>query len=226
MDSAWGLGFVLVGWFSFFLSGSDSRLQVAAAFLVSFWGFRLFWHVTARNLNKPEDARYVAMREKWGRHKTVKSFFYIFMLQGALLLLVSTPVIAIMNSTQPSYRPLGWLGLAIWVGGICIEMVADWQLRHFIQNKKRSKDDIMESGLWRYSRHPNYFGEIMTWWGSVIAAISVHEWWGILGALAITFLITKVSGVPMLENRYSDNKAYQDYRRKTSVLIPLPPRGR
>jgi steroid 5-alpha reductase family enzyme len=226
VDCAWGLGFVLVAWVSLAIAGNHSMAGYLSAVLVSLWGLRLFAHISNRNWRKHEDDhRYQAMRATWGKAEKSKAYTHIFLLQGALLLLVSTPMIAIAHVGAHPASAMSFFGWAIWLGGIIFETVGDYQLTRFIKNRPKGNHAIMKNGLWRYSRHPNYFGEVATWWGAAIVAISFSEWWGILGAAAITVLIVKISGIPPLERHYKDDKTYQTYARKTSILIPLPPKN-
>ena len=138
------------------------------------------------------------------------------------MLLISLPIIAVMSATG---LPVYWIavcGTAIWLFGIIFEAIGDYQLRQFLQVKKRG--EIMQSGLWKYTRHPNYFGEITAWWGAAIIALSYGQLWGLLGAATITILIVKISGIPLLEKRYEHDSAFQKYAKRTSVLLPLPPK--
>lgn len=222
-DTAWGLGFVAIAWLAYFITGSRGSIKTVAVILVTIWGLRLAFHITKRNLNKPEDERYKAMRKNWKKFPTIQAYVSIFILQGLLLLVVSLPVIAIMASNA-SASILTWLGFTVWIGGIVFEAIADRQLRNFIANEKSPKNSVMNKGLWKYSRHPNYFGEVTLWWGAAIVALSLGSWQGMLGALMITYLITQVSGIPLLEKRYEHDDAYQKYAEKTSRLIPQLPK--
>lgn len=223
VDSAWGLGFVLVAWLAYALRNNDHWATSISAILVTVWGVRLFLHVTTRNWKKKEDYRYTQLGELGTVKLWARTFTNVFLLQGALMLLISLPVIGIMSA---STTPASWLvtiGAAIWLFGIIFEAVGDYQLRVFLARKQKG---IMQSGLWRYSRHPNYFGEVTSWWGAAIIAVAYQQWWGILGAVVITILITKISGIPLLEKRYADNPAFKKYAKKTSIFFPLPPRSR
>jgi steroid 5-alpha reductase family enzyme len=220
VDSAWGLGFILVAWLSLGLRGNFGALQVVSAILVSIWGLRLFVHIASRNWRKPaDDQRYQALRAKWGEGADTKAYRRIFLLQGGLVLLVSAPMLA-LACTRSTPNVLSYLGWVIWVFGMAYEALADRQLATFIAHRPKNSHAIMDKGLWRYSRHPNYFGEVVVWWGAALVAISASNWWGVIGALVITFLITRVSGIPPLEKRYDGNKAYETYRSHTPVLIP------
>jgi len=223
VDSAWGLGFVYVAMLSILLQFQYDSLTLTAGFLVALWGLRLFWHITARNLSKDEDGRYAAYRTRWGKSLWRKVFTNIYLVQGALILIISTPIVAIAASPGRAWTLPVKLGFLIWITGIGFETLADYQLRHFLKSKPR-KHTIMQTGLWRYSRHPNYFGEVVTWFGAAVVAAGVGQWWGFIGFATITFLILKVSGIPPTEKRHEHDKAYQAYSRKTSVFLPLPPK--
>ena len=225
VDSAWGLGFVLVAWVSLALNGKPSTVQIVSALLVSLWGLRLFVHIARRNWRKhQDDHRYEELRAAWGKHEKRKAYTNVFLLQGVLVLLVSTPMVAIAQANQPTLNVGVVIGWIIWVFGMAFEAAADYQLANFLHHRKKGSHELTNKGLWGYSRHPNYFGEITTWWGAAVVAVSVGGWWGVIGALTITLLITKVSGIPPLERHYKNNPDFQAYAKKTSVLIPLPKR--
>lgn len=223
IDSAWGLGFIFVAWLAWWKYGSHGvGLQLLAAEFVSLWGLRLSTHIFLRNRKKSEDYRYVEYKQRWGDRFWQQAYFRIFLVQGVLLLAISLATIAIVVADRPAWRWLAIIGFIVWAAGIVIEAEADAQLAKFVKQKRPGQ--IMTSGLWRYSRHPNYFGEITVWWGAALVAISFWQWWGIIGAIVISLLITRVSGIPPLEKHYQGNKAYEAYKRRTSVLVPLPPK--
>lgn len=219
VDSAWGIGFILVAWVAFSLRNNESVFSTIALLLVALWGLRLFTHIYLRNRNKKEDYRYQQLGELVSARFWLRTFFSIFMLQGLLMLMISLPVFAVMQATNEPITGIAILGASVWLFGILFEAIADFQLQQFLKAKKKG---IMQSGLWRYSRHPNYFGEVTAWWGAAIMALAFHEWWGILGAWTITVLILKISGIPLLEKRYANDTAYQKYALQTSKFIPLP----
>ncbi len=221
VDSAWGLGFVFVAWTAFIATGNHHFTTILAAVFVTVWGVRLCTHITKRNWHKEEDYRYQAYRKKWGERFWVQAYFRIFLVQGLLLSLISLPVIGIMH-VGGEINAVAIVGFAVWLFGMTFEAMGDYQLQQFL--KTRKKGEIMQRGLWKYSRHPNYFGEITVWWGAAIVAAGYRQWWGVIGALVITILITKVSGIPPLEKHYADNPDYQKYASHTSILVPLPPR--
>lgn len=221
VDSAWGLGFITVAITAYAQRNNESIVSTLALGLVSLWGLRLFVHITTRNWKKKEDYRYAQLGELNSARFWLKTYTNVFLLQGLLMIIISFPVIAIMYSQKEPEYLIASIGVIVWLYGIIFESIGDFQLRKFIGSGKKG---VMQTGLWQYTRHPNYFGEITAWWGAAIIALSFGQWWGILGAFTITILITKISGIPLLEKRYADNKLYQTYSAKTSKLIPLPPR--
>jgi steroid 5-alpha reductase family enzyme len=224
-DVAWGLGFILVAGVSLVAAGVYPLRGLLVSGLVLIWGGRLALHIHSRNRGRGEDSRYRKWREEWGKWFVLHSFLQVFMLQGILLLLVATPVVFV---NQAPAAPLGWLdllGLAIWLTGFCFEAIGDWQLQTFIRNPA-NKGNLMTSGLWRYTRHPNYFGEVTLWWGIWLMTLSLPGgWMTVVGPMTITVLILKVSGIPMLEKPYEDRADFQEYKRRTSAFFPLPLRG-
>jgi steroid 5-alpha reductase family enzyme len=219
-DIAWGLGFIIVAWVSFYLSGY-SFVSFTVNLLVTFWGLRLATHIYSRNKNKPEDSRYAAWRANW-KNFYLRSYLQIFLLQGFFLYLISLPVIFINYSVSNLFGITGFLGILIWGIGFYFESTGDRELKEFL-SKPENKGHVMDQGLWQYSRHPNYFGEVVEWWGIFVVALSVPlGYLTIVGPLTITFLILFVSGVPLLEKKYEGRVDYEDYKRKTSVFIPLP----
>ena len=221
-DVAWGLGFVLLASVSYFISEASGVRGILVGILVSIWGLRLAWHIHARNKGKAEDYRYLAWRKEWGKWFYIRSYFQVYLLQGALLFLIILPVFIINKSTGGGLGLLDVFGFVVWIIGFYFESVGDAQLARFIKDPS-SKGKIMQSGLWAYTRHPNYFGEVTQWWGIWLIALSVpNGWLGIIGPVTITFLILKVSGIPMLEKKMKENPEFADYKQRVSVFIPLP----
>ncbi len=221
VDIGWGFGFVLAVWYTFIMS-SFSAVNLIVVLLVSLWGVRLGLHILRRKWGKEEDFRYQKWRQNWNNFY-LRSFLQIFMLQGALLFIIVYPSVKIIAEDVDSVGILGLAGIAVWATGFLIEMIADRQLRKFIEERSGS-EEIMDRGLWRYSRHPNYFGESVVWWGIFLLALDTVG--GVLiiaSPLLITFLVRFVSGVPLLEKRYEDHENYQKYAEKTSIFFPLPP---
>jgi steroid 5-alpha reductase family enzyme len=223
-DVAWGLGFVLLAWTSFFLSGGSGARGVLAGILVCIWGLRLSWHIHARHRGKPEDFRYMAWRREWGKWFYARSYVQVYLLQGALLFLVALPVLLINRSPGGAFGTLEVIGVCVWLFGFLFESVGDAELARFTRDPL-NRGKILQSGLWRYTRHPNYFGEVVQWWGIWVVAVGVPGgWFGIVGPLTITFLILKVSGIPMLEKKMAENPDFAEYTRRTSVFLPWFPK--
>jgi len=218
-DTAWGIGFAALCWFSYFLSQGSWRAIVVNV-LITIWGLRLSWHVWNRNRNKPEDFRYHQWRKTWYRFY-LRSFLQIFMLQGLLLYVVCLPALLVNRYSHGiGFTALDAAGLLIWLTGFMFESVGDYQLKLFTENPN-NRGKIMDKGLWRYSRHPNYFGEIAMWWGIGIITLSVpHGFIGLIGPATITCLILFVSGIPMLEEHMRGKPGWAEYKAKTSLLIP------
>lgn len=221
-DIAWGLGFVMMSWLAF-PSSEYSNRSLAVNILVTIWGLRLTWHIARRNLRKPEDGRYAAWRATW-KHLYLRSLFQIFLLQGLFLYVILLPVLFIHASVSTPLHALDVIGVTVWLIGFLFESIGDRQLKNFLRDPA-NKGTIMDRGLWRYSRHPNYFGEVVQWWGIFLCALALpHGYLTIVGPLLITFLILFVSGVPMLERKYAGRPDFEAYKKRTSMFIPLPPR--
>lgn len=224
VDSAWGLGFLYVAIVTAAIVMQVRTAQWLALVLVGVWGVRLAAHITNRNRHKPEDSRYAAYRQKWQTWFNVRAYFQLFLVQGLLLLVISTPVILLLHTMHPFQPLVATIGFLVWVFGIVFEATGDFQLQRFLTRPDKKSGEIMSSGLWNYSRHPNYFGEVTAWWGAAIVAISAGQWWGIIGAVVITVLITKVSGVPLVEKSQAKKPGFAEYAKATSKLFPLPPK--
>jgi steroid 5-alpha reductase family enzyme len=223
-DVAWGPGFILVAWTTLFLSGYFTPRQLIAGILILIWGLRLAVRIYLRNRGKGEDVRYRQWRERWGKSFIVRSYLQVFMLQGFILLLNISPVLVINTYDSGNLGFLDLLGVILWVMGFFFESLSDWQLDQFTKDPS-SRGKIMDRGLWRYSRHPNYFGEVTMWWGLYVLALSVPWGWiSIIGPLTITATILFVSGVPMTEKLMESNPAFAVYKKRTSVFIPWFPK--
>lgn len=224
-DVAWGLGFILAAAISLLAGGIYPPRGLLVSGLVLVWGIRLAAHIHSRDRGKGEDPRYRKWREEWGKWFVLRSFLQVFMLQGVLLVMVALPVIFVNHAPPAPLGPLDLLGLTIWLIGFSFEAVGDRQLLTFTRDPA-NRGKLMTSGLWRYTRHPNYFGEVTLWWGIWLMTLALPGGWlTIIGPITITFLILKVSGIPMLEKRYEDRADFQEYKRRTSAFFPLPPKG-
>lgn len=222
-DSAWGLGFIILSIYHLVKSGSFLQTKIILSFLVVLWGLRLISYITLRNWGKVEDFRYKNWKKEWGKIVILKSYLQVFLLQGFFMILISLPV-SLYNRFDGGTWFYGFIGLLIWIIGFYFETVSDLQMYLFRKNKS-NKGKIIKHGLWQYSRHPNYFGEVTQWWGIWILTIGSTYWYvGVIGPLTITFLILKVSGIPMLEKKYKGNKEFEKYKKNTPAFFPLPPK--
>jgi len=223
-DIGYGIA-VMLGALSAHLIAEASIVAQALSLLVVVWAVRLSTRIYRKNRGKPEDFRYRAWREAWGTTFLIRSFLQIYMLQGAIALLIASPVIFAVAFPSTPYMPLVILGIAVWMVGFVFESVGDAQLDRFIADPL-NKGRIMTEGLWRYTRHPNYFGESLMWWGIALAASSATSvpLFAFASPILITYLLLYVSGVPMLEKRWAGNPEWEAYARRTSVFVPLPPR--
>lgn len=222
-DVAWGPGILLAAALSFWLGGAHAARGLLVTALTAVWAARLSAHIHARNHGKPEDYRYRKWREEWGSSYKLRAFLQVFMLQGALMLVVALPVVVTNLSRDRAWGVFDLLGALVWMAGFAIESVADAQLARFAA-EPANKGRLIQTGLWSWSRHPNYFGEVLLWWGLALVALPLdHGTLGLLGAGTITFFILKISGIPMLEERMRLKPGFDDYARRTSAFFPLPP---
>ena len=223
IDPVWPLGFVAVAVTAFVAGDGDEGRRLLILVLVGLWGLRLSGYLMWRNAGKGEDFRYAAMREKRGSSFWIVSLVTIFVLQGVLMWVVSLPV---QLAAVPD-RGLGWLAAAggvAWAIGFAFESIGDWQLARFKADPS-NKGKVLDSGLWRYTRHPNYFGDFSVWWGIWLVALSAGAWWSAVGPLVMSLLLIKVSGAGLLEKSLSKKReGYDEYVARTSGFFPLPPR--
>lgn len=221
VDSFWGPGFFVVALYTFIQSESKGIKSILILVLVTVWAFRLFTHITIRNWNKPEDYRYQNMRKKWSNSfPKLKSYINVFILQGALMYIISLPIISVNSSDIQKISLFNLLGLLFWMIGFYFEVVGDKQLKNF-KSKIENKGKIMKEGLWRYTRHPNYFGESLMWWGIFCIAVSnIRQIGLIISPVLITILLLFVSGVPLLEKKYKDREDFLEYSKRTNKFFP------
>ena len=226
VDSVWSLGFVVVAVVALVAGPGllERRLLVFA--LVAIWGVRLSLHITRRNWGRGEDYRYQAFRARWGQRFWWVSLFTVFLLQGVIMFVVSLPIQAVGAGETPA--SLGWLdalGALVWVVGFAFETVGDAQLARFKADPS-NHGRVMDRGLWRYTRHPNYFGDSTLWWGiGLIALATPFGPVALLGPAVMTYMLVRVSGVAMLERTIAERRpGYAEYVRRTSGFFPLPPR--
>jgi steroid 5-alpha reductase family enzyme len=226
VDIFWGFGFLGLSWFYRALGPEVSSRHWLLLALVTIWGFRLALYLLWRNWGQDEDPRYQTMRNYRGASFWWMSLFTIFFLQGVLIWLIATPLFVVQLSTGP---PLWmWtdvLGLLFWSIGFFFETVGDWQLARF-KADPANQGRVMRTGLWAYTRHPNYFGDAMVWWGYFLLALAVPgSLWTILSPLLMTVLLLKVSGVALLEQTITERRPdYYDYSTRTNTFLPWLPR--
>jgi steroid 5-alpha reductase family enzyme len=226
VDIFWGTGFVIVAWTAFFLTsdGYEARKWLLVI-LVTIWGLRLSLHILRRNWGKPEDFRYQAWRAQAGAAWWWRSLFKVFLLQGALLWIISTPLLAAQYSPEPDHlTQLDFLAIPVWLTGFFFEAVGDWHLARFKANPD-NKGKVLSTGVWRYTRHPNYFGDATQWWAYYLIALSAGAWWTIFSPILMTLLLMRVSGVTLLEKTLKEEKpGYKEYIETTSGFFPWFPK--
>ena len=226
IDIFWGLGFVILAVLWYFLADGAPPRKTLVVLLVTIWGMRLSLYLLARNWGKGEDYRYQAMRQRFGTSFWWSSYFIVFLMQGVLLLVIAAPLLAAQTAgAPPRLTWLDYLGVALWSVGFVFEVVGDWQLMRF-KAQPENQGKLLTTGLWRYTRHPNYFGDATLWWGYFCIAAATGAWWTLIGPVVMTILLLKVSGVSLLERNLKKTKpGYEDYVRRTSAFIPMPPKA-
>lgn len=232
VDLAWGSGFVFLAWISFSFRNIilDER-SYWVLFLITLWGLRLFFHIYHRNLSKEEDWRY----HRWNKEQknwcdkkktsyhvsrcVLATYFQVFLFQGALMMIIGLPIVYSLCLISLPLFSINYLGIILLLSGLLIEAVADWQ-RYFFLGIKKNKDKFITSGLWKFSRHPNYFGEIIFWWGLFFLVLGApNSWMLVVSPIVITYIMLFVSGLPM-EDRYRGRPDFEEYKLRTSALIP------
>ncbi len=224
-DEAWGLAQPLIVITAMLLTGNYSLAAVILLLLTTIWGGRLFWHLRRRHASAAaDDRRYAEMKAKWQKYPRLQAYLYVFILQGLFAYLLGLASMVLVANGK-FWEPLSAVGILFWLAGFVMESVSDRQLRSFVK-KSENKGKIMDQGLFRYSRHPNYFGEIMMWWGIYLyVLLNTGYWWTIISPLLITYLIVFVSGIPLAEKGFKGNPAWEKYKSRTSILIPWFPKG-
>lgn len=240
VDIFWGMAFIAIVWAqyaqSWLMQGpacGDNCAEpwppanaLIVPILVTIWGLRLSLYLAWRNLGKGEDQRYIRMRERIGPRFALISLFVVFLLQALLAWVVALPAqVATQTLELDPWSPLAVAGIALWAVGLAFETVGDLQLAAF-KRDPRNKGQVMDRGLWRYTRHPNYFGDFCVWWGIFLIAASLGAWWTVIGPILMSILLIRVSGAGLLERTIGERRpAYADYARRTSGFFPRPPRS-
>jgi steroid 5-alpha reductase family enzyme len=226
VDMFWGAGFVVMVLLYFFTAddGWDTR-KLILVIVVTLWGLRLSGYIGWRNWGEPEDYRYQKWRQQHGDSWWWASFFRVFVLQGVILWIVAFPLLAAQSyGGHDSLTIFDIVGVIFWAIGLYFEGVGDYQLAHFKANPD-NKGKVMNTGLWRYTRHPNYFGDAMVWWGFYLIAVGGGGWWTIFSPIIMTFFLMFVSGAALLERNLTETKPkYRDYIETTNAFFPWFPK--
>lgn len=226
VDTLWGLGFVLVAGITFSVADGYPQRKWLLAGLTTLWGLRLSAHLSWRNWGAGEDQRYGAWRKASGKRFWIVSLFKIFILQAVFLWIISLTLQ--FGQLSPLPARLTWTdvsGLSIWAVGFYFETVSDWQLARF-KSDPNNKGKVMSRGLWAYSRHPNYFGEFLIWWGIFLITLSTpNSWWTVISPLVITAVLLKMTGIPLTEKSIVDHRpGYREYMKQTNAFFPWFPK--
>jgi steroid 5-alpha reductase family enzyme len=227
VDPFWGTGFLVVAWVTAVNALSLQAEQLLIVTMTTIWGMRLSLYLIWRNWGHAEDRRYAAMRAYHGKRFWLVSLGTVFFLQGLIMWIVSMPIqIAISNPQMPSNPWLTLMGITLWMVGLFFETVGDLQLARFKANSENA-NRVMNQGLWRYTRHPNYFGDFCVWWGLYLVCAALGAWWTVFSPLLMSFLLLRVSGVTLLEQTITTRRPdYAEYQSRTSAFFPWKPRQR
>jgi steroid 5-alpha reductase family enzyme len=223
VDSMWSLFFVIAALTCYYLTKESNLRSQVVLVLVSIWAIRLFVYLTWRNWGPHEDHRYVQIRRNNEPHFWLKSIYIIFGLQAVLAWLISMSLFGAINSSAP-INLLDYLGIFLVIFGFFWETIGDLQLTRFKSNPSNN-GKVLNTGLWRFSRHPNYFGEFCIWWGLYAMSMAAGAWWTLISPILMTLLLLKVSGVTLLESTITERRpAYVDYIKNTNVFLPWIPK--
>lgn len=226
VDLFWGFGFVVVNAFYVFMSDELNARKILILVLVSVWGLRLTIYLAIRNIGKGEDFRYQEFRRTYGAKRYWWfSYFQTFLLQGVLIMIVSLPLLGISSGSQSgNLNLLDCFGILVWIIGFSFEAGGDFQLSRF-KRDPNNRGKVLNTGFWKYTRHPNYFGDSAVWWAFAIFSIAAGGYWQVIGSVAMTLLIITVSGVALLEKTLNKSKPqYHEYIQKTSSFFPWFPK--
>ena len=223
-DVGWGLGFLVLGAFLWVMHDASLRFLLVYA-LITLWGLRLAGHIAWRHRGKPEDRRYQKWREEWGSSFYLRSFLQVYLLQAFFQLVIAAPLFVSALYHDDVLGPLAVLAVALWIVGFYFEAVADYQLLRY-KADPANKGKLLMTGLRRYTRHPNYFGEVTMWWALFLLVLPVpYGWLAIISPLTINWLLLYVSGIPMLESKYEGREDFEAYKRRTNAFFPWWPKA-
>lgn len=219
VDIGWGLGFVITSWTLFVVYGEYSLTSTIGNIMISLWGLRLFYHILKRNIFAKEDFRYSNWRKSWGKWVVPRAFLQVFMLQGVLQFLIGS-VSFYLNSNALSFKWISIIGIAIWIIGYYYQVVSDNQLKAFIKNKSK-KETLLKTGLWKQTRHPNYFGEALMWFGFYMFGIlNGVPWYLVISPLTILIVLYFIS-TPILEEKMKQKVGWDEYAKITPMFFPI-----
>jgi steroid 5-alpha reductase family enzyme len=219
IDIGWSLGIILISIISY-LHQPISMKNAWLLLIVFIWGLRLSLYIYSRSVGKPEDPRYAKFRELWKPHSNLQAYFKVFLFQGFLMLMVSLPVSVNMTKGRQELSLINWIGVFVWLIGFIIEVSADTYMNWWRKNKD-NHGKICTTGPWRFSRYPNYFGEVLLWYGIYLVSVELSTIWTIIGPITINFLILKVTGIPLLEERHKDRPGFEEYAKRVPRFIPF-----
>jgi steroid 5-alpha reductase family enzyme len=223
VDSLWPLMFMMAAFTYARTAEAPSPRAVWVSCLVAVWALRLSTYIAARNWGQGEDRRYQAIRARNQPHFALKSLYLVFALQALLAWIISLPLLGAILSAAP-LGIFDVIGGALWLAGFFFEAGGDWQLARF-KSDPANQGEVMDRGLWRYTRHPNYFGDFCVWWGFYLMAASAGAWWSVIGPILMSVLLMRVSGVTLLEKDISERRPqYAEYVRRTSAFFPRMPK--
>jgi len=225
MDIAYGIAFIALALYTYFSSDIPQDLRASIITIcVLLWGSRLTYRIWSRNRMNGEDYRYKAWRSTWMKRGALyfytRSLLQIFALQGIIIVAIGLPIIFANTLSGEVFSLLNLLGFVVWIVGFYFEVRADSELAHFLKYR-HPVNTVLQTGLWKYSRHPNYFGEATMWWGMALMVVGLPYWYLVLlSPILVTYLLRFVSGVPLLEARYANDPEYQEYTKKTNIFVP------
>ena len=227
VDIVWGPALALLGWFAAItVTAQPGWRGMVACAMATLWALRLAAHLVARNMGREEDFRYRTWREQWGGSFWWRSLLQVFVLQACVAWVLAAPLVAAQRADGAAFGVLDAVGLTAWAFGLGWESVADWQLLRF-KRQPSNRGRVLRSGLWGLSRHPNYFGETVLWWGIALVGLAAGGPVALVGPVLLTYLLLKISGVPMLDEGLSRRKpGYAEYVRSTPAFLPIPRRWR
>lgn len=221
VDIGWGIGFILISITLLIRMPLVDGVDEVISLMVTLWGLRLALHIYIRSRGKGEDFRYAEWRRGWGKSAPIQALIKVFLFQGVLMLIFSAPILFAFASANDKLGFLQFVGIGVFTIGFLFESVGDYQLIKF-KNNTTNKGKIINTGLWKFTRHPNYFGEAFLWWGIFIVTIGVENWYfGIIGPILLNYSLVKFSGVPMLEKKYEGREDWEAYKKSTPAFIPI-----